>query len=173
MIRPIESEYAPHFRRYVDLVPEADVLPALDAQTGILRQVASGVTPDTELFAYGPDKWTIRQVFGHIGDVERVFGFRALAFSRLDPNPLPGFDDNGYVEQAGYADRPLADLIEDFAAVRTANLRMLKALREEQWAVSGIANGRSITVRAIAFVMVGHVRHHLNLLNDRYGVSLV
>jgi len=170
-MRPKDDEFAPFFRGYVSLVPETDVLGALDEQVAIVRRVAGSVARDKETFAYAPGKWTIRQVAGHIGDGERVFGFRAYAFSRLDPSPLAGFDDHAYVERSRCGDVPLSELVEDFAAVRTANLRMFKALRPEQWAASGVANGTTITVRALAYVMVGHVRHHLAILRERYGVN--
>jgi len=169
-MRPADAEFASSYRGYVSLVPETDVLTALEEQVGIFRRVLGSVDRERETFAYAPGKWTIRQVVGHIGDGERVFGFRAYAFSRFDASPLAGFDDHAYVEQSRCADVPLADLVEDFAAVRAANLRMFRALRAEQWTAGGVANGAAITVRALAFVMVGHVRHHLLGFRDRYGV---
>src|SRR5262245_42297605 len=170
MMRPREAEYAPFFHGYVQLVPELNILDALESQVGVVRHVASMVSKEQELFFYAPGKWTIRQVAGHLGDGERVFGFRAFSFSRLDETPLPGFDENGYVERSRSNDLPLTELVEDFIAARAANLRLLKTLTPEQWRGSGTANGKSITVRALAYVMVGHVRHHLHLLKERYGI---
>jgi hypothetical protein len=170
-VRPYGSEYADAYRGYVDLVPETDVLSVLAGQSEELRQLASRVPRDRERFAYAPGKWTMRQVLGHLGDGERVFGYRALCFSRGDRTPLPGFDENAYVERSRSADVPLRDLVEEFACLRGANLRMLQALDEEAWREVGIANELPISVRAIAFIMVGHVRHHMGVLSSRYGIG--
>lgn len=170
--RPQAGEYAPFFQGYVSLVPETDVLSVLDSQSEILRGLKAVVTPDQEMFAYAPGKWTIRQVLGHIGDGERVFGFRAFSFSRSDKTELPGFDENRYVEKSRFNEIPLADLLDDFAAMRQANLRMLRSLGAEQWDVVGTANGNQVTVRALAFIMAGHVRHHLGVLRERYAIPI-
>jgi hypothetical protein len=169
MPRPLDTEYAPYFSRYVDLVTEADIRPVLEAQVGLMRALP-GTVGSRELFAYGPGKWTIRQVAGHVADTERVFGYRALVFGRMDPNALPGFDENAYVDNARFNDIPLADLVEEFALVRQASIRLLKGLADGQWAASGVANGRTISVRALSYLMAGHVRHHLNGLAANYGV---
>jgi hypothetical protein len=169
MTRPRESEYAPHFSRYVDLVAEADVLPVLEAQVALMRAVP-GRVGDRERFAYAPGKWTIREVAGHMADTERLFAFRALAFGRMDPTPLPAFDENAYVENARFNEIPPPDLVEEFVLVRLASIRLLQGFAEERWDASGVANGRAITVRGLAFVMAGHVRHHLKGLAENYGI---
>ena len=172
MMRPYASEYPSSCAGYIDLVPEDDVLPVLRGQIESARQFAASVPQDRETYAYAPGKWTIRQVAGHLGDGERAFSFRAFCFSRADQNPLPGFEEDAYVEQSNFNGRRLADLVEEFALLRSANLRMLSALRDDQWARSGVANGSSITVRALAFGMAGHVRHHFKTLRDRYAVKV-
>lgn len=171
MKRPLPEEYPPAFAGYVGLVPETDVLAALRAQIGAVREFAATVAPDRETHAYAPGKWTIRQVVGHAGDAERVFGYRALCISRGEQTPLPGFDENAYVASSPSSGVRLADLVEELVFLRSANLKMLEALREEQWTASGVANQKLITVRALAFVMAGHVRHHLNVLRDRYAAK--
>jgi len=172
MTRPATTEYDAYFARYVDLVQEPDVLAALEGQVGLLRRFASAVKGDRELFAYAPGKWTLRQVAGHLGDCERVFGYRAFVFSRLDQTALPGFDENAYVDHARFNETRLADLVEEFILVRQANLRVLKALDDDRWSATGVANNRRITLRALAFLMAGHVRHHVNGLRERYGVDV-
>jgi hypothetical protein len=169
--RPLPSEYPPPFAGYVDHVPEVDVVGALGAQVDVLRQLAAVISPERETYAYAPDKWTIRQLVGHLGDVERVFSFRALCFARSDQTPLPGFDENAYVENSRFNDTRLGDLIEEFVLLRSSNLKMFTSLSEAQWSATGVANGKSISVRALAYVMVGHVRHHVAMLRDRYGVG--
>ncbi len=169
--RPLPTEYPASFAGYVDLVPEADVVGALGAQVEVLRQLAAAISPERETYAYAPGKWTIRQVVGHLGDVERVFSFRALCFARSDQTPLPGFDENAYVEHSRFNDTRLGELIEELVLLRSSNLKMLTSLSEAQWSATGVANGKSISVRALAYVMVGHVRHHVAMLRDRYGVG--
>ena len=127
MIRPKDSEYAPSFRGYVGLVPEADVLSVLEAQLQDVQRLAVA-TEATVTFAYAPGKWTIRELAGHVGDAERVFRFSAFR-SAGHTNPLPGFDENTYVSRASFNEEPLADLVESFLLQRRANLLMLRALR--------------------------------------------
>lgn len=172
MTRPAEDEYAPFYRGYVTLVPESNVIDVLREQTSVVRNVGVSVPRETERFAYAPGKWTIRQVLGHVGDAERVFGFRAFCFSRGEPSALPGFDENSYVDRSRFDEVPCADLVEEFVALRTANLRMLGALHADQWTLHGVANGARVSVRALAYVMAGHVRHHLRVLEDRYAVPI-
>jgi len=172
MTRPANTEYNPYFSRYVDLVTENEIVPVLEEQVTTLRRVASDVHGEKELYAYAPGKWTLRQVFGHLGDCERVFGYRAFVFSRLDKTALPGFDENAYVDHSRFNEEPLAELVEEFSLVRQANLCVLKALANDRWSASGLANNRSVTVRALAFLMGGHVRHHLNGLRERYGIAI-
>lgn len=169
--RPEPSEYPEHYAKYVDLVTEADLLAALGEQVIRLREIAQAVPADRETFAYEPGKWTVREVFGHLIDVERVFGYRAFGMSRGDAGPFPGYDDEMYVARSGVGTRPLAELATEFAMVRFANLAALKPLDAAAWRLGGIANGKPVTVRAIAFMMVGHPRHHLALLRSRYGLA--
>jgi hypothetical protein len=172
MMRPHDDEYAAFYGGYVNLVPEDEVLPALREQVNVLRRFAASVAADRETYAYGPDKWTIRQVIGHVIDAERVFSYRALCFSRSDRTPLPKFDENAYVDHARFNDVPLADLVDEFVLLRSANVKMFESLGAGQWTASGIANSNPISVRALAYVMTGHVRHHLNILRDRYALPI-
>lgn len=171
MPRPADHEYPSTFQRYVALVPESDVVPILERQVALMRSFAASVPRDRESFAYAPGKWSVRQVVGHLVDVERVFGFRAFWFARNDESPLPGFDENRYVERAPFQTTLLADLVEDFATARASNLRMFRGLGAAQWSSSGVANGQTVSVRALAFMMAGHVRHHGRLFGERYGLS--
>jgi hypothetical protein len=170
MPRPNESEYAPYFSRYIDRVTETDIFPVLDGQLELMRGVVARARGARERFAYAPGKWTIREVAGHVSDTERVFGYRAFVFGRLDVNALPGFDENTYVQNARFGDIPLADIVGEFAHVRQANIQLLRGLAPACWDASGVANGRTVSVRALAFLMAGHVRHHLKGLAENYGV---
>jgi hypothetical protein len=170
MERPQQSEYAPYYAGYVGLVPEADILGVLEAQNAELRDLVASVPADRESYRYEPGKWSIREVLGHIGDGERVFGFRAFCFSRGETNPLPGFDEKEYVARSSFDHQGLAELIADFSGLRSSNLRMLRRLAPQTWLNKGTASGNPVSVRALAFILAGHVRHHVKVLRDRYGV---
>ncbi|MBI4477814.1 MAG: DinB family protein [Acidobacteria bacterium] len=167
-IRPTETEYAPFYAGYVSLVPETDILDLLDRQIAEVRSHATAVPADRETFAYAPGKWTVREVYGHVADAERVFGYRAVCISRGEQASLPAFDEQQYVARSTFAGTPLADLVSEFTLLREANLLALRRLPPTTWSQMGIANQNPISVRALAFIMAGHVRHHLRILNERY-----
>lgn len=167
--RPAADEYAPFFAGYVARVPETAIFDVLAAQPAELAARIATVATADESFAYAPGKWTLRQLFGHLVDGERVFGYRALCISRRDPTPLPGFDENAFVERAPSPQVALADHVREFALLREANRMMLLRLDADAFAARGTASGRPITVRALAWIMAGHVRHHLAVLDERYA----
>ena len=170
MRRPRDDEYGEFYRGYVGLVSEEDVLTVLAGQTQELRDLAARVPADRETFRYGAGKWSIREVIGHIGDAERVFGYRAFCISRGEQASLPAFDENTYVEESGYDRRPLRDLVEVFASLRSANLAEFRAIGPDVWDRAGTANRAQVSVRALAFILAGHVRHHGDILTSRYKV---
>ncbi len=169
--RPAEAEFAPYYGRYVSLVPEPDIAAAMREQVLHVRRVAAVVTLEKETYRYADGKWSIREVVGHMIDAERVFGYRAFCISRKEGAPLPSFDENSYVAQSLYDQRPLSDLLEEFAVLRNANLAFLRRLSDSQWKNVGTASSSTVSVRALVYIMVGHVRHHLNVLRDKYGLS--
>jgi hypothetical protein len=168
--RPGPDEYAPFFAGYVSLVPETDVLAVLAAQPSEIRRLAAAIPADRETFRYAPGKWSVREILGHVGDGERVFGYRAFCIGRGEQAALPGFDENEYIANAAYDERTAAGLAEDFALLRTANLAVLEHLAPERWSNVGVANGKRVSLRALAYIMAGHARHHLGILRDRYGL---
>jgi hypothetical protein len=168
--RPKEDEFPPFYQGYVTRVPETDILQALREQPKELKRVADSVGA-RERFRYSPGKWSVRELFGHLVDAERFFGHRAFCVSRSDPNPLPGFDENAYVARSNYDSQSVADLVQLFSLLREANVRHLESLPEDAWPRDGIANGAKVTVRALAYIMAGHARHHLAVLKERYGIG--
>jgi hypothetical protein len=166
--RPSEKEYAPFYSGYVGLVPETDIVPVLRQQPLELEAFARDVPRDGESFRYGPEKWSIREVFGHMNDGERVFGYRLFCISRGEQAALPGFDEKTYVSAAGYDRRALKDLVADFSRLRDSNVALLESFDEPAWLRSGNANGSPVSVRALSYIMAGHVRHHLGVLRSRY-----
>lgn len=170
MKRPDETEFAPFYAGYVALVPEEDILAVLGRQAEEIRALLATVPPAREGHRYAEGKWSIRQVVGHLVDAERVFGHRAFCFSRGEPAALPSFDENAYVDRAPSDRVPLAELAEELALVRRANLAFLGRLGEAEWARAGTASGKPVSVRALAWIMAGHPRHHVAVLRERYGV---
>lgn len=170
MTRPDDHEYAPYFAGYVGLVPETDILSVLEEQKTAFRRLAA-VEPGREVFRYAPDKWSVREVAGHLVDGERVFGYRAFAISRGEKAGLPAFDENAYVAASGYGEVPLPQLVAELVTARDANLAFLRRLPADGWSRVGTASGKSITVRALAWIMAGHPRHHLDILRERYSIA--
>jgi hypothetical protein len=168
--RPAPSEYASSYAGYIAALPDGDILRILEQQIAELRQLAAGTPADRETFRYDDGKWSVREVVGHMIDGERVFSYRTLRFSRGDQTPVPGFEENQYVAASTFDRRPLSSLVDELALLRQANLALLRGLAPEDWTRTGTANGHAISVRALAFIMAGHVRHHLSILRDRYGV---
>ncbi len=166
--RPTPADFAEHFRTYVELVPAGHVVATLELQIEDTLALLRGPLAERAEFAYAPGKWTVKQVVGHIADAERVFTARALRFARGDATPLPSFDENAYVAHAGFEDRPLAGLIDDFAAVRHATVRLFRSLPTEAWDRRGLASGKEISVRALAWITAGHELHHRRILEQRY-----
>lgn len=166
--RPEPGEYAPFYAPYLAQVPEADALPELEAQVERLTSLLGSLPEAQAGHRYAPGKWSIRQLVGHLVDAERVFSYRLFRFSRADDTPLAGFDEDHFVAEGGYDARTLGDLVSEFALLRQANLRMIRGLAPGSLTLTGTANGHPISVRALAFVMAGHVRHHLGILKERY-----
>ena len=169
--RPGTDEYDQGFAGYVGLVPETDVVPILRAQADEIRRLVAGLSPERETYRYAPGKWSVRDILGHIADGERVFAYRALCISRGDQASLPGFDQDDYVATAGFDAWTAAELGEDFARLRASSVALFEHLTPAQWSQAGIANDKRVTVRALAFIIAGHTRHHLGVLRDRYSVG--
>jgi hypothetical protein len=164
---PPPAEYPDH-RGYVELVPEGDVLDRLMEQIHATQALLRGLPNERALHRYAPDKWSVKEVVGHLSDAERIFCARAVAFARGDRTALPGFDHDAYVAAAGFDRRSLSNLIEELAAVRAATLRLFEGLPEEAMSREGVANGKRLSVRALAWVITGHERHHQRILRERY-----
>ena len=170
MKRPVAGEYAPSHAAYVALVEEDDILSAMEEQSSSMQKFLAGLDETKAALRYAEGKWSVKEVIGHIVDAERVFAYRALAVARGESQPLPGFDENDYVDNAGFDDWKLGDLAELYALVRRANIVFYKNLRDEVWDRRGTASNAPVSVRGLAYVIVGHERHHLQVLKERYGV---
>lgn len=171
-MRPTAGEYAPYFDRYISLVTEPDVLAALNAQASQVHDALSSVSDVRAAHRYADGKWTVREALGHLVDCERVFGFRALAIARGEQYSLASFDEDGYAAAAAHHRVSIDELAEEFATLRRSHVLMFKHLDDASWARIGVVNGAPTSVRAVAFIMAGHVRHHARILTERYGVAV-
>jgi uncharacterized damage-inducible protein DinB len=169
--RPVSSEHAPHQAAYIALVPGGDIVATL-RDNGDAVDAAFGSVDETRAdYRYGDGKWSLRDVLGHLIDADRILAYRALRLARGDATPLPGYDGDAYVASASLAGRSLTDLRGEWTAVRDGTIRLFASLPDETWARTGTIDGRTMSVRAIAYVTVGHAIHHLRGLARDYGVA--
>ena len=168
--RPTASEFIPYYSRYIDIVPDGDLLTILETQHRATQAMLAPLTPDQTKHRYANGKWSVTEVIGHLADTERIFTYRALRFARNDATALPGFNENLYVPAGRFDERPLGDVAAEFAAVRSATLALFRGLGADALARSGLADGQTISVRALAYIVAGHEKHHVEILKSRYGV---
>lgn len=169
-MRPEPSEYRPYFDTYISLIPGDRVVPVLMQQLEPFLERFGSLTEEQGGFRYAPDKWSVREVIGHLIDTERVFGYRALWIARGETMPLPPFEQDGFVRTAGHDKVPIVELVDEFCALRESHLLMFNHLPREAWTRIGTVSGHPLSTRAVAFIMAGHVIHHMGLLQERYGV---
>lgn len=168
MNRPQPSEYPVWAETYIKLV-EDDVMEILERQASQFPDFINSLIEKAD-YAYAPGKWTIKQLIGHMVDTERILVYRLTSFARGDKTPLPGFEEDDYVKNAHFEDRSLLSFSEEFALLRKANLYLFKSLGEKELNQMGNASNRDISVRALLFVLAGHVTHHVHIIKDRYLV---
>ena len=167
-VAPERSETAPYYFRYIDRVGSGDIREILAAQQGELATLFETISEEKSRFRYAPDKWSIRQLLSHINDSERVFTFRAFWFARGFDSPLPSFDQDISAQNAAADERPWKSHVDEFRGVRRSTLDVFRNLPQEAWLRSGIASDNPFTVRALAFIIAGHVLHHAGILKERY-----
>jgi uncharacterized damage-inducible protein DinB len=170
--RPQSDEYAEFYAGYVQRVPDgSDIFTVLSGQPDALHSLLGGVSDAQANIRPAPGEWSIKEVIGHLCDAERIFAYRALRIARGDTQPLAGFEQNAYVAATDFNARNLTDLIEEFALQRRANLVCFKPLTETETARCGTASNNPVSVRALLFIMAGHVMHHIESLKTDYKVA--
>lgn len=170
MERPSPSEYAPFYHGYVTLVSDGPLERNLRQQLSDTDSLLGGLSDAAAAHRYAPGKWSIKEVLGHIIDAERIFAYRLLAIARGETRSLPGFDENAYAAVSNAHLRRIEDLVREYRAVRLSSIELVQSLREEDLVRQGISNENPITARAIAFIIAGHERHHVQILRERYGL---
>jgi hypothetical protein len=165
--RPRADEHNPYYSKYITKVPDGDLVSMLREQLMDTIALLQGAEARGD-YAYAPGKWTLKEVIGHISDVERVMAYRALRVARDDKTVLPGFDENEFVAKASFGRRTIADLLEELQVVRAATIHLAKHLDESELQRRGNANGDDITPRALFYIIAGHERHHADLIREHY-----
>ncbi|MFL5244091.1 MAG: DinB family protein [Gemmataceae bacterium] len=172
MARPEASEHAPYYGRYIDLVADGDIVATLASQLAQALPFLRGITEGHGNTRHAPYTWSIKEVIGHLIDTERIFGYRALRFARNDRTPLSGFEENDYVRNANFDACSLQALVDEYEALRRSHISLFGNLSDEAWSRSGSANNSAVSVRALAYIIAGHERHHVTILRKRLaGVS--
>ena len=166
--RPSSDEHAPAYARYIERVQENDIVEVLTVQQVEMGEFFADIPRDLAEHRYAPDKWSIKELIGHVADAERVFMYRALVFARGDTAELPGFEEGEYVAGAHSSRLALDAVVRDAWDVRSSTLSLLRNLPEEAWDRSGVASGFRVSVRALAYIVAGHMRHHAAILRERY-----
>lgn len=166
--RPASDEYAPFYAGYIQAVPEGDIFDILARQIDSLRGDLAGVSDRQASVGFAPGEWSIKEIVGHINDAERVFAYRVLRISRGDATPLPSFDQDVYVQESDFNARPLADLVQEFEWLRRANLIAFTPLSGAVGLRRGTASTAPVSVRALIYMLAGHVIHHMESIRANY-----
>jgi hypothetical protein len=168
MPKPSLTTYAPYFQRYVDQVPENDLIPAFNNQTAGIDNFLSTISEEKSAYAYAEGKWSIKELLQHVIDTERIFNYRALCFARGEKANLPGFEENDYAANSHANGRSWKSLIAEFLAVRKSTELLFESFTESVINNAGLANNNPNTVNSLGFIIVGHYYHHKKILLERY-----
>ncbi len=166
--KPQGGEVPDYFMRYVDQVGPGDIRDVLERQGTETLAKLRALPAELASHAYAPGKWTVAEVVAHLSDTERVFAYRAFWFARSLAAPLPGFDQDAAAAAAGARARNWPDLLAELEAVRLATTTLFRGLPVEAWSRRGTASQNEFTVKALAFIVAGHVAHHARLLDELY-----
>lgn len=169
--RPSATEYPPYVQRYIDLVPDEDITAGLEKQGKDTLALLRSLSEEKASSRYAPEKWSVKQVVRHFTDAERIFAYRALAIARGETQPLPGFDENSYAAASDADQRQIRDLADEYEAVRRSTIALFRGLSPEAWKRAGTANDNPATPRGLAYTILGHERHHLRVLREKYGLG--
>jgi hypothetical protein len=165
--KPLPAEYAPYYANYI-ILADVDIITTLHQQAEAFPAYLRNIPTHLQDYRYAAGKWTVKEVVGHIIDTERIMAYRALRIARADETPLPGFEQDAYVPVNKVASRGLDNLADEFAALRKANMFLIDSFGEEELARMGTASGYPVSVKALLFIMAGHVQHHVNIFEERY-----
>ncbi|MFF2752995.1 DinB family protein [Psychrobacillus sp. NPDC058041] len=163
-----KNEYAPYYSTYVELVSDGDFIQTLVQQMEETIALLQDISDHQAHFRYAPEKWTLKEVIGHIADTERIMSFRLVSIARGETVALPGYNDNEYVQNASFNKQAVEDLLQNLYIVRQSTIHLIKSLSSEDLLRRGTANNSEVTVRALIVIIAGHELHHRNIIRDRY-----
>jgi hypothetical protein len=166
--RPGQDEYFEYYERYIGLVPNGDIVAALGAQRASSLDLYSAISEEKAAYRYAPGKWSIKEVLGHVVDIEWLFTYRALHFARGDDAALPGVDQDIWMAGADFPGRAMRDIVEEYCHVRSANIILFDSFHGKILDRKGSASGVDFTVRSIPYILAGHELHHVKVLQERY-----
>ena len=167
-MRPSKGDYGEYYQKYIDLVPGDDIFRVLVEQNVESQNVLNSFSESKGNHSYAEGKWTVKEVIGHMMDVERIFAYRALCIARGETNPLPSMDQHTYVKNGNFNKRQLFDLNYEYRLIRESNILLFGSFDKSVLHCRGIASGYEVTVLALMWMTVGHEKHHLNILMERY-----
>jgi uncharacterized damage-inducible protein DinB len=162
------TEYAEYYFQYINLLGEVTLVEELEISLHEFIRFVQNIPMDKFDYRYADGKWTIKEIIQHVIDTERIFAYRALRISRNDTTPLPGFNENEYIDNTDANQRGIQDLLTEFSAVRHSNIYLFKSFSNEQLERMGIASNVGVSVRAIGFILIGHQKHHQKVFEERY-----
>lgn len=166
---PKPDEAFEFYSTYLRLVPNGNLFEMATDQIADLVRLSQSLSEDLASMVHSPYQWTIKQVIGHMIDTERIFAGRLHRFACGDFQPLPGMDQEPYVANCDYSTPSIGDLIAELCDLRRANVRLMKRLKPDQWDHRGVASGHPVTVRALGYMMVGHITYHMQIIDKRLG----
>jgi hypothetical protein len=168
MNRPETNEYAPYYEKYISLIEPDTLMQRLETQAAELRALFDGLGEERGLHRYEPGKWTLKESLVHVIDAERMFAYRVLRISRGDATPIEGFEQDNYIEHSNANNRSFSDLLDDFELTRRSNLHLIRNIDDVASRRAGTASGNPVSVRALIYIMAGHIDHHLPIFRDKY-----
>lgn len=167
-MRPAKTDYAEYYQKYIDLIESEDIIQVLSSLNEEASDIFNSFPQSKGDYAYAKDKWTVKEVVGHMMDTDRIFAYRAMAIARGEKQPLPSFDQDEYVRNGKFNLRELSDLTYEYRLLRESNLLLFKGLNHSVYSKRGIAAGNEVTVLALMWMIAGHQKHHLKILKEKY-----
>ncbi len=164
--KPSIDEYAKFYNTYIELVNEPVLL--LNSQIEKLKSLIGHLTEEELLYKYSSDKWSIKTLIVHCIDTERIMAYRLLSIIRSEKSNLPGFDENVFADESFADTRSISSIMNEFQYLRMSNIELIKSLSTEQLNMVGSANNNTVSARALVYIIVGHLEHHMNILISRY-----
>lgn len=170
--RPEPDEYGEFYKNYIELIDEPNIVQVLIQQGQQTYAVIQRLTTDEASHRYEKDKWSVKEIFGHLVDTERIMAYRALCISRGETTSLPGYDHETYVQEAEFENRSLQSISTEYDALRNSNISMFNSFSKNQTMRKGTANDVTVSVRGLAYIIAGHERHHMQILENKYDINI-